>query len=55
MSRIDFNYWLFFDVLNGSRNVNDTVTILNLAPLSFWSVLDTADITLLAIQGLRCS
>ena len=50
-STIDYNYWLFFDQMEKSRNVNDTISIVNLSPLSFWSVLDTADISSIAIQG----
>jgi hypothetical protein len=48
---IDYNYWLWFTHLPSSRDLEERVTILNLAPLGFWSQLDGIDLPMLAIQG----
>lgn len=50
-SFVDFNYWLFFTYLAGSKSFQTPVHVLNLAPLSFWSQLENIDIASLAIQG----
>ncbi len=50
-SYIDFNYWLFFTHLPNSRDLNEKVTVPNLAPLGFWSQLENINISNLAIQG----
>ena len=50
-SYIDFNYWLYFTNLPYSKDLNEKVTVPNLAPLGFWSQLANIDISALAIQG----
>jgi hypothetical protein len=50
-SYVDFNYWLFFTYLPGSKAFDTHVHVLNLAPISFWSQLENIDIASLAIQG----
>lgn len=50
-SSIKFDNWLFFTELQGSRDPNEQVNILNLAPLGFWSQLDKVNISTFALQG----
>lgn len=50
-SYIDYNYWLYFTTLPHSRSLDDVVTVLNLAPIGFWSQLENIDLPVLAIQG----
>jgi hypothetical protein len=50
-SYIDYNYWLYFSNLEESRDLEEIVTVLNLAPIGFWSQLENIDLSALAIQG----
>ena len=50
-SVISYYYWLHFDILKGSRNFDQYVNIINLAPLSFWSQLDLVGPQTFAMQG----
>ena len=48
---ISYYYWLHFEILKGSRNFDEYVNIINLAPLSFWSQLDLVGLQTFALQG----
>ena len=48
---ISFDYWLYFDQYETSRDVNETSTLINLAPLGFWSQLDSVPIYTFTLQG----
>ena len=50
-SVIDYNYWLYFTGLEGSKDLQQKVRVLNLAPLGFWSQLENIALPSLAIQG----
>lgn len=50
-STINYNYWLYFKVLEPSRDVNSKINVINLAPLGFWNQLDLVDISNFALQG----
>lgn len=50
-SVIDYNYWLYFTGLEGSKDLQQKVQVLNLAPLGFWSQLENIALPNLAIQG----
>lgn len=50
-STIDYNYWLYFTVMEESRDVSSKVNIINLAPLGFWNQLDLVGLSTFAMQG----
>jgi hypothetical protein len=50
-SYIEFNDWKFFTLLPHSRDFSESVHVLNLAPIGFWSQLDNIALPQLAIQG----
>ncbi len=37
--------------MESSRNVNEKVSVLNMAPLGFWAQLDQVDDSTFALQG----
>jgi hypothetical protein len=51
MSELYYNYWLHFGLLPYSRNVNESIHVLNLAPLGFWNQIDSVGISTFALQG----
>lgn len=37
--------------MDGSRNIDEKLDVVNIAPLGFWSQLDKVDLTVFALQG----
>jgi len=48
---LHYDYWLYFDLLNETRNVNEKSNVINVGPLGFWMQLDTTNITSFTLQG----
>ena len=48
---IEFDYWLHFELFNTSRSVNESNTLINLAPLGFWNQLSSVPIYTFTLQG----
>lgn len=49
---LNFDYWLYFDLLKNSRDVNEKLRVINVGPLGFWMQLDTTALSTFALQGL---
>ena len=49
---LDFDYWLYFEHLKNSRDVDEKFNVVNVGPLGFWMQLETAKLSAFAIQGL---
>ena len=48
---VKYDLWLHFEESNTTRNVNEKVKVLNLAPITFWAQTKVTDMPTFSIQG----